>query len=110
MTHTPGPWRAERSKLNDLWTVYCGRGKNIAAVHDPYGSDDAVCEANARLAAAAPELLEALRDTARILDAVRYSAGLGKNQLERLAKAKAAIAKAETRTPQLTQPSASSET
>lgn len=41
------------------------------------------------------EMLDALRDATRILNAVRYSAGLGKNQLERLTRAMAVIAKAE---------------
>lgn len=40
-------------------------------------------------------LIAAAKDTARILDAVRLSAGLGKSQIERLEKTKAAIARAE---------------
>jgi hypothetical protein len=58
---TPGPWSYGRSKLNDLWTVYGPRQKNIAAVHDPYGNDDGVAEANARLIAAAWDTLAALQ-------------------------------------------------
>lgn len=41
------------------------------------------------------ELLIAAKDMARILDAVRMSAGLGKGQVERITKAKAIMLKAE---------------
>ena len=40
------------------------------------------------------QLLESLSDVIRICDAIRYTAGLGRNQLERIQKARAAIAKA----------------
>lgn len=39
------------------------------------------------------ELLVAAKDMARMLEAVRFSAGLGKGQIDRLTKAKALIAK-----------------
>lgn len=41
------------------------------------------------------ELLAATKDLARILEAVRMSAGLGKGQVERIAKAKMIMLKAE---------------
>jgi hypothetical protein len=37
-------------------------------------------------------LVEAVRSLLPILEAVRYTAGLGKNQMERVAKAKTALA------------------
>lgn len=40
------------------------------------------------------ELLACLKDMTRIVEAVRYSAGISGSQLERLARARAAIAKA----------------
>ena len=40
------------------------------------------------------ELLDSLRDVTRIVEAMRYTAGLGKGQKERLEKARAVIAKA----------------
>lgn len=51
-------------------------------------------DANARLMAAAPELLEACKGLVRYAEAVRHSAGMGKEQLKRLESAKAAIARA----------------
>jgi hypothetical protein len=47
--------------------------------------------ANARMFAAAPDLLAALQSVLPILDAVRFTTGLGKNQLSRIEKANAAI-------------------
>lgn len=43
----------------------------------------------------APDLLDPLKDLIRIAEAVRYTAGLGKGQLERVEKAKVAAAEAE---------------
>jgi hypothetical protein len=74
--HTPGPWTFDTS----------GEGKPcsiITSVHDEHGPDDDVCEvyggntdcektrkANARLIAAAPELLEALMESRGAICAV----------------------------------------
>ena len=38
------------------------------------------------------DLLASLQDVVRICEAMRYTAGLGKNQVERIEKAKALIA------------------
>lgn len=87
--HTPGPWTISPVLTVDgERMVVGGPGKEfglIAAVTE---------EADARLIAAAPELLEALRGLARFCDAVRVQVGMGKHQIERLEKARAAIAKA----------------
>ena len=59
--HTPGPWRAVPGCPE--WTVEAdGRGEvwNVAVVCDD--CDDSDTEANARLIAAAPDLLAALKD------------------------------------------------
>lgn len=40
------------------------------------------------------ELLAALKDTVRMLEAVRFTAGLGPRQMQRLEAARAVIAKA----------------
>ena len=91
-TFTAGPW--------ELRSVTCKSGRNKLALRASgrhicdisiYDDED---EATARLIAAAPELLEALQGLVRFTDAVRVQVGMGKTQLERLAKARAAIAKA----------------
>jgi UDP-3-O-acyl-N-acetylglucosamine deacetylase len=51
---TPGPWRVE--KIHDLWTeIRSGHGISNTMIAD------CVSEANARLIAAAPDLLAALQ-------------------------------------------------
>lgn len=73
MTHTPGPWRAEP------WTYDEGRrvvltiqtdNDAVAQILDLWCPDDrkAESEANARLIAAAPMLLDELRETLNDLD------------------------------------------
>ena len=53
MTHTKGPWDLHATAGNHDFSIYGDDGKDIALVRDFH-------EANARLIAAAPELLEAL--------------------------------------------------
>ena len=61
--HTPGPW-AYRGNGDDAFTVYSEDRGGIALVHDPLAQEmgrmDEI-EANARLMAAAPELLIAAK-------------------------------------------------
>ncbi len=87
--HTPGPWRtsSEYGKHGIATVGYCGdwcfgpdHGSPMMASYDNHGSE----EADARLCAAAPELLEALKDLV-----ARYPLNVGMNA------ARAAIAKAE---------------
>jgi hypothetical protein len=88
-SHTPGPWRYEastqtiRSVPANYWlaTVDSFEG---AVNHDT----------NARLIAASPALLNSLEEVVRICEAMRYTVGLGKNQLERIERAKAVVAEA----------------
>lgn len=85
--HTPGPWVVDRThpelERNVVWS-----GDQIIAsvVNDQHGNADA----NARLVAAAPELLEALRYMVANAEAEGWSEMM-------LADATAAIAKAEGR-------------
>jgi len=69
--HTPGPWR-----LDEIGNVESEAVHNIAVVFSAAGQVNwsgsdfdtlAHCEANARLIAAAPELLEALKYARRFL-------------------------------------------
>jgi hypothetical protein len=59
-THTPGPWTLRmRAKPILAWDVVTTDGAVMGGVYE---------EANARLIAAAPELLEALEAVAQLLD------------------------------------------
>lgn len=56
--HTPGPWTAEHGIYG---SIVCKDGKSMIAVWpEALGGPEFPHEANARLIAAAPELLEAL--------------------------------------------------
>ena len=82
--HTPGPWRYQRENGSPTTGQHMIAGANpgyLAEVRD-CGSGD-VC-ANARLIAAAPELLDALQAVVRVAD---------RNTVE-FDMARAAIAKA----------------
>jgi hypothetical protein len=65
--HTPGPWGAEKYTCHAQTTVISADGIVIAETTG-FGrlADD--CIANARLIAAAPELLEAAKEMADLLD------------------------------------------
>ena len=79
--HTPGPWGAENALSSDYYNIRYVTGPNceqVATIHQreelcnvdknpPMSQDEAL--ANARLIAAAPELLEALKG---ILNAGSY--------------------------------------
>ena len=67
--HTPGPWRraeSYRPEIQNVGTsaqapyILCADGRNVAAAMIGGFEDMAEVDANARLIAAAPELLEAL--------------------------------------------------
>lgn len=68
--HTPGPWRSSPYQNNDdptptgCWEIHALTCKHVATT---FSSDvpDAAAEANANLIAAAPEMLEALKDVLR---------------------------------------------
>lgn len=68
--HTPGPWKASPSgdgyliTRNDVFVV----GHSLGAVRPSQAADEDACEANARLIAAAPDMLAALR---RVADFIR---------------------------------------
>ena len=62
--HTPGPWRRKSAQTASPWHIDAGEGptyRMIARVHDAYTADDS-SHANARLIAAAPDLLAAASD------------------------------------------------
>src|SRR3546814_10337903 len=84
--HTPGPWRAD--PYNDIRTS--PDGCKIAAVVTHYGTLNAA-DANARLIAAAPDLLDALTEARRI---IRARASRSASECRFLDAADAAIARA----------------
>lgn len=87
MSHTPGPWEAVPSG------AICAGGTLIATAHCPVTGDRGQGrEANSRLIAAAPDLLEALID---LLDCISETSG--KRVHDAQTKALAAIAKSEGR-------------
>lgn len=89
--HTPGPWKAVEAAYNPpgwLW-VQNGPGALLADVHQNKNIALDARNANARLIAAAPELLEALQEIIAAAD------GEGWSQLDAgFTKARAAVAKA----------------
>ena len=101
--HTPGPWMwadvrsaglqirgpykdSTRLMFSDIWRAF------------PEPEWDATMVANARLAAAAPELLDELKACEAHLhayvEAIEYGGGSASKSTERLASIRAAIAKA----------------
>tara|TARA_R110000868_G_scaffold263743_2_gene522389 strand:- start:2007 stop:2321 length:315 start_codon:yes stop_codon:yes gene_type:complete len=93
--HTPGPWlvQAERNGTFTVWTRQPYTG-SLATVIDEDINGPYPAKANARLIAAAPDMLEALRRMVEIDDdeVVMDTASVK----ERLSAARAAILKATT--------------
>ena len=84
MTHTPGPWRVDRrnpSPTTGEWMIAGSKPGYLADVRD-CGSGDVT--ANARLIAAAPDLLACLLDVLDadgdldVMDFDRYRAAIAK--------------------------------
>ncbi len=64
MAHTPGPWQLERDvfEVSDFWAyIWDSEHAGTIAGIDYYPEGEGDAKANARLIAAAPELLEALQ-------------------------------------------------
>jgi hypothetical protein len=97
--HTPGPWKAlpDTGSESFAFEVTGQRMEGVALVY----AYDTPSDANARLIAAAPDLLEALRDA--LTGFTDLSNGWPERELHMrpadvIAKAQSAIAKAEGRT------------
>ena len=85
MKHTPGPWNYDRSG----YSLYVNSGRELVTALSMDGKRLETSEANARLIAAAPDMLNAL------MDFVSYFGHDNDNGLdEMLTNARAAIAKA----------------
>jgi hypothetical protein len=98
-THTPGPWEVsgDRDDSDGLCVVEKATGRLICLVESTLGYA-AADEANARLIAAAPDLLEALDYLLQqtVDQDLEYGIGLSEGEEDAQAKALAAIAKATT--------------
>ncbi len=102
--HTPGPWKAELSQDGIYWEIQ-GRpesGLNVAIIPMAVvGETDVEREANARLIAAAPDLLEACKQLLTFCDDLDDAGPRGEGWqsdklLKALANANAAISQAES--------------
>jgi hypothetical protein len=110
MNHTPGPWHGNgtnNSPTPDTYAVWADNGRFVCSFRypfrpgDPEDAPDAEREANARLIAAAPELLAALQALIPVLDKLWEYDGDVMGMLHNRAAdaddaARAAIAKATT--------------
>ena len=68
--HTPGPWEAQLATGDLVPSVITQNGDGIAEVYNFNPHDSSVAVANARLIAAAPEILEALKLCFEVIDQV----------------------------------------
>lgn len=101
--HTPGPWRQAKGTgpLGLSYQVHDVAGHLVAKTFHP--REDRIADANARLIAASPLLLEALREAERVIrHAAQEAAGRVKSEivggwLYHADKTRAAIAAAEGR-------------
>lgn len=91
--HTPGPWVAHYLPQHRMRVTNVDGSVSICDVA-LWNTDYEEQIANARLIAAAPLLLDALKGLLPILEAVRYTAGLSGTQIKRMEAAKAALAAA----------------
>jgi hypothetical protein len=74
--HTPGPWHTSVTHLGAAVDIGAANGANIALVSGPAENGADEFKANARLIAAAPDMLEALRDCAESLSFARDKLGM----------------------------------
>lgn len=86
--HTPGPWRVRGKTFNLQIAIVGPSGELSDSIAYAWGQNDEA-EANARLIAAAPELLEALESAVGAMQVLGHPPKYGA-----LAKAQAALAKA----------------
>jgi hypothetical protein len=91
-THTPGPWKWLGTKSHPQERVYL-RGPNFATILAALDGFE-MSEANARLIAIAPDLLELLKRLERVLDEL---SGASDHYTPRLKEIRAVISKVEGR-------------
>ena len=89
--HTPGPWKANFA-ISQAAYIF-GGDRNFARVYNEW-QDEANQEANARLIAAAPDLLAALKEAELVLAEKLRRLGADPNVSPTTHRIRAAIAKA----------------
>jgi hypothetical protein len=87
---TPGPWNQGDGSISSQRLVYGGKYNVLIASTENNSVSLSKGKANARLIAAAPDLLEALEE---IMDGYLYGCDM-ETKRENIAKARAAIARA----------------
>jgi endonuclease III len=89
--HTPGPWNYDRSG----YSLYVNSGRELVTALSMDGKRLETSEANARLIAAAPDLLDVAKEANAELERLNDPRGFVSMRQERIMeKARAAIAKA----------------
>lgn len=92
--HTPGPWNFHPcDAYATCFDVLCEKGYYVATTHDGVRGDRNA-DANARLIAAAPDLLEALQNIAEYWNQDQNEAAMADACWHAIHTARAAIAKA----------------
>jgi hypothetical protein len=95
MAYTPGPWFTEDAQPGDLFRyVMCGEGDTLAHLCRTSINGNQNAEADARLIAAAPELLAALKVALRDLEMISDTGDWGTELDPAIFQAREAIAKA----------------
>lgn len=84
--HTPGPWMRE-DIASTRWIIGAN-GETIMHLGDECLPDDGLSEANARLIAAAPDMLEALESVTAEIGYENMSSNLGEKVCAIIAKAR----------------------
>ena len=100
MTHTPGPWEVEKIQRGDYRVAISSEESEVACAYhmtdDPINAD-LECIANAKLIAAAPELLEGLKNAVQHIGCYQLQLGFDPKTDLTLEIFNAIIAKAEGR-------------
>ena len=99
MSHTPGPWVVVRPPLGagpqaPLWVNACD-----VRIANVFEEDASKKSANAAIISAAPEMLAALKNLESLVSGWLHDANSPSHGIPALVAARAAIAKAEGKTP-----------
>lgn len=93
MKHTPGPWHVgnvNKSRNKEFISINCGEGNAVYTIAQTIPLRDSATDedrANARLIAAAPELLEALADLCYVVGHAYQDSNVFKNARKVIEKA-----------------------